>query len=224
MYIMVPLYTTSLGDVTYNRTIFKNKKTDTSCYLLDKLIEIEPHTKVSEDHVSLQYLEKKGDIKKPRSNTVMPRLAYVYEGIGTEKDGRAKLINAKYFGGVYDGSGGVKDFWREVNDYIESACDTEMIKHIFGTMKTICTQLDSNVRYRLRMCIWKHWKTPQNKEKNLVKLGVPRWAAHKVANTGNRIAHMCHNGWIQKAISNKRLASFGLISMLDYYTERCVKC
>ena len=93
-----------------------------------------------------------------------------------------------------------------------------------GSMKTLCERLDSNIRYRLRMCIWKHWKTPQNKEKNLVKLGVPRWAAHKVANTGNRIAHMCHNGWIQKAISNKRLAEFGLISMSDYYAERQVTC
>ena len=63
-----------------------------------------------------------------------------------------------------------------------------------------------------------------DKEKNLVKLGVPRWAAHKVANTGNRYAHMCHNGWIQKAISTRRLTSFGLVSMLDYYTERCVTC
>ena len=85
-------------------------------------------------------------------------------------------------------------------------------------------ELDGNIRYRIRMCIWKHWKTPQNKEKNLVKLGVPRWAAHKVANTGNRYAHMCHNGWIQKAISIKRLTSFGLVSMLDYYTERCTTC
>ena len=93
-----------------------------------------------------------------------------------------------------------------------------------GSMKTICKELDGNIRYRLRMCIWKHWKTPQNREKNLVKLGVPRWAAHKVANTGNRYAHMCHNGWIQKAISTKRLTSFGLVSMLDYYTERCVTC
>ena len=93
-----------------------------------------------------------------------------------------------------------------------------------GSMKTLCERLDSNIRYRLRMCIWKHWKTPQNKEKNLVKLGVPRWAAHKVAHTGNRIAHMCHNGWIQKAISNKRLAEFGLISMSDYYAERQVTC
>ena len=70
-----------------------------------------------EDHVSLQYLEKKGDIKKPRNNTVMPRLAYVYEGMDTEENGRPKLINAKYFGGVYDGSNGVKDFWTEVNAY-----------------------------------------------------------------------------------------------------------
>ena len=93
-----------------------------------------------------------------------------------------------------------------------------------GSMKGLCERLDSNIRYRMRMCIWKHWKTPKNKEKNLVKLGVPRWAAHKVANTGNRIAHMCHNGWVQKAISNKRLADFGLISMLDYYTAWGVTC
>ena len=33
---------------------------------------------------------------------------------------------------------------------------------------------------------------------------------------------MC--GAVNIAITNKRLASFGLISMLDYYTERCVTC
>jgi len=93
-----------------------------------------------------------------------------------------------------------------------------------GSMKGLCGKLDSQIRYRLRMCIWKHWKTPKNKEKNLMKLGVPQWAARKVANTGNRIAHMCHNGWVQHALSNKRLADFGLISMLDYYTKRCVTC
>lgn len=28
---------------------------------------------------------------------------------------------------------------------------------------------------------------------------------------------MYHNGWVNKAINNKRLADFGLISLLDYY-------
>lgn len=31
-------------------------------------------------------------IKKPRINTIMPRLAYVYEGIDTEENGRPKLV------------------------------------------------------------------------------------------------------------------------------------
>ena len=93
-----------------------------------------------------------------------------------------------------------------------------------GSMKSLCRQLDGQIRYRLRMCIWKHWKTAKNRAKNLMKLEVPKWAAYKIAYCGDRYARLAHNGWVQKAISNKRLAEFGLISMLDYYTERCVVC
>ena len=84
-----------------------------------------------EDHVSLQYLEKKGDIKKPRINTVMPYIEYVYDGIDTEEDGRPKLVNIKYLGGVYDGPDGVKQLWDEVYKYIESAYDVDSIDHIY---------------------------------------------------------------------------------------------
>ena len=93
-----------------------------------------------------------------------------------------------------------------------------------GSMKELCKKLDSNIRYRLRMCIWKHWKTPQNRAKNLMKLEVPRWAAYNIAYCGDRYARLAHNGWVQKAINNKRLAEFGLISMSDYYAERRVTC
>lgn len=93
-----------------------------------------------------------------------------------------------------------------------------------GSMKKLCARLDQQIRYRIRMCVWKHWKTPKNRAKNLMKLDVPRWAAYEIAYSGARIARMCHNGWVQKAISNKRLADFGLISMIDYYTNGCVTC
>ena len=93
-----------------------------------------------------------------------------------------------------------------------------------GSMKALCVKIDSNIRYRLRMCIWKHWKTPQNRAKKLKKLGVPRWAAYKIAYSGDKYARLAHNGWVQKAISTKRLTAFGLVSMLDYYTKRCVTC
>ena len=40
-----------------------------------------------------------------------------------------------------------------------------------GSMKKLCRDLDGNIRYRLRMCIWVHWKTPQNSAKKFVKIG-----------------------------------------------------
>ena len=41
-----------------------------------------------------------------------------------------------------------------------------------GSILTVTRKLDTMLRYRFRMCIWKHWKTPQNKFRNLVKLGI----------------------------------------------------
>ena len=45
-----------------------------------------------EDHVSLQHLEKKGDVKISNSNTFMPKLVYIYEGIDADYD-RHELIS-----------------------------------------------------------------------------------------------------------------------------------
>ena len=90
-------------------------------------------------------------------------------------------------------------------------------------MKGICKRLDRRIRSRLRMCIWKHWKTPQNRIKNLIKLGVPKWAARRTG-YAKGYARVCQSSDVQMAISNKRLAQFGLISMLDYYTEKCATC
>lgn len=91
-----------------------------------------------------------------------------------------------------------------------------------GSMKMLCKKLDSNIRYRLRMCIWKHWKTSKNRAKNLMKLGIERRIAFRTAYAGARIAYVCNKGAVNVAINNERLTRFGLVSMLDYYTARCV--
>ena len=36
-----------------------------------------------------------------------------------------------------------------------------------GSILTVTRKLDTMLRYRFRMCIWKHWKTPRNKFRNL---------------------------------------------------------
>ena len=41
--------TTSLGDVRYERTLFKNVNTGASCYLLDQLMQLDKHTRITED-------------------------------------------------------------------------------------------------------------------------------------------------------------------------------
>ena len=157
---------TSLGSVTYHKTLFKNKHTETYEYLLDRVMGIEKHARMTEDaeakileeavqtsyrrsggnaaitedvvsketvmnkihsprfpgvepqpgrktlkylyidadedYVSLQYINEKGDIRKPRANTVMPKLIYVYEGI-TNENGRNELINKNILEGYMRG-------------------------------------------------------------------------------------------------------------------------
>jgi len=89
-----------------------------------------------------------------------------------------------------------------------------------GSMKGLCEKLDANIRFRLRMCIWKHWKTPRNRAKNLIKLGISRRYAWATAYSGARIAYVCQRGAMNIAVTKERLTRFGLVSMLDYYVER----
>lgn len=93
-----------------------------------------------------------------------------------------------------------------------------------GSMKSFCKEMDGHIRYRMRMCIWKQWKTPGNRAKNLMKLGIDRKMAYRVAYTGRRVAYVCSFGVVPAAMSNKRLARFGLVSMVDYYAERRSPC
>ena len=37
-----------------------------------------------------------------------------------------------------------------------------------GSILTVSRKLDTVIRYRFRMCIWKHWKNPKTRYKNLV--------------------------------------------------------
>ena len=70
-----------------------------------------------------------------------------------------------------------------------------------GSMKYLCREMDKHIRYRLRMCIWKQWKTPQNRAKNLITLGVDNDIAWTTAYTGNRIAYVCQRRVMNFAIN-----------------------
>ena len=50
-------------------------------------------------------------------------------------------------------------------------------------MRTVCGNLDKNIRFRLRMCIWKQWKKVQTKYRSLMRLGIDKDKAWEWANT-----------------------------------------
>ena len=90
-----------------------------------------------------------------------------------------------------------------------------------GSMKILCAKLDANIRYRLRMCIWKHWKNPKTRYKNLVKLGISKKNARCAAGF-HGYARVCRTKTVCYAMSNARLKKFGLLSAEEYLCKaRC---
>lgn len=89
-----------------------------------------------EDHVPLQFIDNKGDLKTDKSgrtiNNVQAKLVYVYEGIEPESPAgkRFKLVNPHYFSGVYEGKDNEK-LWEEVYEYIENTYDLDSVKKIY---------------------------------------------------------------------------------------------
>ena len=94
------------------------------------------HINADEDHVAAQFRKVKGDLKKSeegiKSNTITPKLVYVYEGVEREspKSKRFKLVNTHYFSGLYEGARNT-DLWLEVADYIDTYYDTDYLETVY---------------------------------------------------------------------------------------------
>lgn len=76
------------------------------------------------------YIEADEDHTASQTGKAMePRLVYVHEGrefVGSEK--RYKLLNARYFSGIYPKS---EELWHEVLDYIDEVYDYDSIDRIY---------------------------------------------------------------------------------------------
>lgn len=89
-----------------------------------------------EDHISLQFREKKGDLtgseNHQKNNCLITKLVYIYEGIENEspKSKRHCLVNPYYFCGVDTGEGNLK-FWDEIYEYLDNHYNLEKVKNIY---------------------------------------------------------------------------------------------
>ena len=88
-----------------------------------------------------------------------------------------------------------------------------------GSMKQKLQSIDEHLRTMLRVIIWKQWKTIQKREWGLLKLGVSKWIAHKVANWGDHYQFVATKSVLARAISKEKLTKRGLVSVFDYYQK-----
>ena len=86
-----------------------------------------------------------------------------------------------------------------------------------ASMKTTMQEWDGWLRRRFRMYIWKQWKKPRTRVKNLMVLGMPEWQAHRNGNTRKGYWAVAGSGILTHTITNKRLAQAGYYSILDRY-------
>ncbi|TCS85796.1 group II intron reverse transcriptase/maturase [Keratinibaculum paraultunense] len=85
-----------------------------------------------------------------------------------------------------------------------------------GNMKTVLRKIDERLRTRMRIVIWKQWKTSEKRLWGLRKLGAPMWMAKQSIGFGDHYQAVAKTTGLHH-ISKEILARRGLLSCLDYY-------
>lgn len=86
-------------------------------------------------------------------------------------------------------------------------------------MKTFAKAIDRNTRFRLRMCIWKQWKTNKARQKALIKLGISKSKAWEWANTRKGYARVASSFIMTRTVTNATLEKRGFLSMENLFTQ-----
>ncbi len=77
-------------------------------------------------------------------------------------------------------------------------------------------ELDGWLRNRLRYCIWHHWKKPERKRKNLIRLGVDMELAYAWSRTRMGGWAVAQSPILVTTITLHRLYHRGYKALLEY--------
>ncbi len=83
--------------------------------------------------------------------------------------------------------------------------------------KTVMQMLDEMVRNRIRIGIWKQWKTPKTRVRNLRKLGAIAGKAYIWGNSSWGYCRMAHSPALCSTVTNEKLQRIGYVGFSNYY-------
>ena len=91
-------------------------------------------------------------------------------------------------------------------------------------LKTKMREWDEWLRHRIRAYIWKQWKKPKTKLKNLMKLGAPEYYAYMAANSRRGYWFTVNTGAVTRGITNERLTRAGFFELSPAYESIQTAC
>ena len=102
---------------------------------------------------------------------------------------------------------------QKLNQYLMGWCGYFAL----ADTKSIFLELDKWIRRRLRMCLWKNWKKPKTKMRNLIQLGVPQWQAYEWGNTRKSYWRTSKSPILHRTLGNSYWRNQGLKSLEARY-------
>ena len=103
----------------------------------------------------------------------------------------------------------VRQVMAEVKRYMQGWLNYYAI----ASMRKTMAEWNGWLRRRIRMYIWKQWKKPRTKYRNLLKLGIPEKYAWMAAMSRRGYWFTVETGAVKRAISNIRLARAGFFDL-----------
>ena len=88
----------------------------------------------------------------------------------------------------------------------------------YADMGSKVREIDQWLRRRLRMCIWKSWKKPRTRVKNLIRCGIDRWHAYQWGNTSKGYWRIADSWILSRAIGDESLRRAGYSWIGCYYS------
>ena len=84
-------------------------------------------------------------------------------------------------------------------------------------MKNRIEELNKWLYHRIRMCIWKQWKKPRTKIRNLIKLGIPEYYAKMAGNSRKAHWFTSNTTTVKGAMTKQRLINNGFYDLATAY-------
>ena len=86
-----------------------------------------------------------------------------------------------------------------------------------ASMKNNIEDINGWLYHRIRMCIWKQWKKPKTKVRNLIRMGVPKDLARQAGNSRRGYWFTIHTAAVNMAMTKERLIGSGFYDLATAY-------